>query len=428
MRRMILGAALLWIAVPLAAAQEEPPTEAPPSYAPPPAYQQPVPEGQSRTSAQPASPSAAVAPSSENEIQVIAPSGGTSSGSAGESQEAESAAQPASGGKSVPETYGIQSGDTLWDICHKLLDNPWYWPKLWSLNEYITNPHLIYPGNRLVFFPGSETAPPKLEVVTDAGAQAGTTMPAPGVGAAMAAPAAPGVAGAPESVGQPGTAIEIKLRNLSFVSEKQLKEAGTVTHSGEPKAQLTTDDHAFLEFKRKGQVSVGDRFSVVKIVKKVKNPDRGPGNLGWLVRKVAVLKVIAIHKNTVEALVTDCEDVFTRGAKFIPFSSPIRRVRPHPMTQEVAGRIVDAENQQYMISQSDFVYVNLGKKQGVDDGAQLFAVRRGDAAFLGEDKNLPDVIFGHLLIVDAGENVSTAYVTDSTDSLTIGDRVRSRVE
>src|ERR1051326_3449892 len=52
-------------------------------------------------------------------------------------------AEPSSPGKgsmgNVPDTYNIQRGDTLWDICQKLLDNPWYWPKLWSLNEYISN-------------------------------------------------------------------------------------------------------------------------------------------------------------------------------------------------------------------------------------------------------------------------------------------------
>src|SRR5437870_6244486 len=62
------------------------------------------------------------------------------------------------------DAYTIQSGDTLWDICARLLGDPFYWPKLWSLNQYITNPHWIYPGNLLVFREGTETAPPQFEV------------------------------------------------------------------------------------------------------------------------------------------------------------------------------------------------------------------------------------------------------------------------
>ena len=47
------------------------------------------------------------------------------------------------------ETYTVQKGDTLWDLSNKFLKNPWYWPKIWSLNPGIENPHWIYPGNAL---------------------------------------------------------------------------------------------------------------------------------------------------------------------------------------------------------------------------------------------------------------------------------------
>src|SRR4051794_22822885 len=52
---------------------------------------------------------------------------------------------------SVPtsEVHVVQSGDTLWDLCSKVLNSPWYWPKIWSYNPQITNPHWIYPGNEL---------------------------------------------------------------------------------------------------------------------------------------------------------------------------------------------------------------------------------------------------------------------------------------
>ncbi|MCB1197813.1 MAG: LysM peptidoglycan-binding domain-containing protein, partial [Deltaproteobacteria bacterium] len=68
---------------------------------------------------------------------------------------------------SVDKIYVIQPGDTLWDICSLLLDDPYYWPKLWSLNQYIKNPHLIFPGDQLVFTSGTESAFPNLEIIQE---------------------------------------------------------------------------------------------------------------------------------------------------------------------------------------------------------------------------------------------------------------------
>ena len=67
----------------------------------------------------------------------------------------------------APEEYNVENGDSLFDICDQLLDEPYYWPKLWALNPYITNPHFIYPGMKLKFYPGDESNPPFLKVVTE---------------------------------------------------------------------------------------------------------------------------------------------------------------------------------------------------------------------------------------------------------------------
>ena len=37
--------------------------------------------------------------------------------------------------KDYPDTYTVEKGDTLWDISALFLDNPWFWPKLWKINQ-----------------------------------------------------------------------------------------------------------------------------------------------------------------------------------------------------------------------------------------------------------------------------------------------------
>ena len=67
----------------------------------------------------------------------------------------------------APEFYDVEEGDTMFDVCNQLIDDGNYWPKLWSLNPDVKNPHFIFPGMKLAFYSGDQENPPFLEVVAD---------------------------------------------------------------------------------------------------------------------------------------------------------------------------------------------------------------------------------------------------------------------
>lgn len=66
--------------------------------------------------------------------------------------------------KSKDQTYTIQKGDTLWGISETFFGDPNFWPKIWSLNTNIYNPHEIVPSGIVSFQSGSTTEPPSLAV------------------------------------------------------------------------------------------------------------------------------------------------------------------------------------------------------------------------------------------------------------------------
>jgi len=49
-----------------------------------------------------------------------------------------------------PEQYVVKEGDTLWGIASMFLKDAWMWPDIWHVNPDIENPHMVFPGDRIV--------------------------------------------------------------------------------------------------------------------------------------------------------------------------------------------------------------------------------------------------------------------------------------
>lgn len=318
------------------------------------------------------------------------------------------------------EIYLIVSGDNLWDICQQFLGNPYEWPKLWSFNQYITNPHYIYPGDRIVFQPGTETTVPKMEVAKDTPAVEDEELPIE--------EEQPVKKKEKKTVAKRSEPKEIKLmlKNLSFITKKELDAAGTITHSGEAKKILAAGDSVYLKFKKNQNVKVGDKFVVFDKIDKVRHP-KGGKFLGYQIYRKATIEILSIHDNVIAALITDAEMPVERTDKVIPYSNPYIRLVPKEANKEMKGYIVGSEPEHHIIGTNEFAFVDLGEQKGLKSGDILYVVRRGDGLDNSQDRNLPYVIVGRLLVVKVKDRTSTVWVMDSNKELEIGDTVKTKI-
>jgi len=61
-------------------------------------------------------------------------------------------------------SYTVVKDDWLFKISKRLFGSGFYYPKIWALNQFITNPHLIEPGMVLSFTTGSGERTPEIKL------------------------------------------------------------------------------------------------------------------------------------------------------------------------------------------------------------------------------------------------------------------------
>jgi hypothetical protein len=341
------------------------------------------------------------------------------------------------------DTYTIQSGDTLWDICAKMLGDPFFWPKLWTFNQYITNPHWIYPGNVLRFHEGTETAPPQFEVTkpgTEPVAVSPAAIPAApvaddniqeGGGAASEQPIATPMVAMADPYAIPAPVVDhgpfsINLRQEGFIAEAQIPPLGFIYKSDEAKRNLAESDLVYIRLNDPSSAQIGKKFTVYRTLRRVKHP-KTHGYLGYLIKILAEMEITAVNGEVATAKVVSSYDYINRGDPITDFVDVLKNVSLAPNGSSVEGVIVETmADGTTLAGDGDVLYLDKGQDDGLKIGNTLDVVRSGDGLKrpYDHDSSLPNQVVGRLVVVGTRARTATAVVLDSYDALTIGDKVR----
>lgn len=348
----------------------------------------------------------------------------------------------ASGGP-APESYTVRTGDTLWDLSGRYLDNPWYWPKLWSYNPGIANPNWIYPGNVVRFYPSGEEAPARVEQAA-APVAAGDEVQAPKELDDLSRGSihkmevlddedAVMVVG-PYKVGRPKPKGAMVQRN-SFVTAKQLEAAGRIVAAFEEKGILTAGDKIYARFAEPSQVKVGQKFSVYRTEGPITHPVTGQ-TYGWKTIILGTARVTAMDPATATTLVISyVNDGVERGDYLGPAAEQaLKPVFNRPNRLAVEGYVIGLQPS-IITGASEFnvVYLDKGKADGVEVGNTFMVVRSGDPLYEPiytpiNTPGLPREVIGDVVVFDSQERASSAFVRRSIFDILVGDHVEMRPE
>ena len=249
--------------------------------------------------------------------------------------------------------YTVKRGDTLWELCDRYFHNPWDWPRIWSYNPELQNPHWIYPGDQI-----------RMQSATEV--QAGPAGPSRQLGTGIR------FTGRLSRI-KPNTVF---LRDQGYIDDDVKGVWGEVSGSPEDQLLLSDGDNAYLEIKPGHEVRVGQDLTVFR---PVHGEMRGDVK-GTLVSILGTARIEKWNPETrvARARLIESLDVIGRGSLIGPMTRRFEMVAPVQNEAEVWAHVAASVYPHVLYGQNQVVFIDRGQQDGLVSGNRLFVVTRGD--------------------------------------------------
>lgn len=304
--------------------------------------------------------------------------------------------------ESKPTVYVIQKGDTLWGLSDRFIKDPGYWPNLWAHNPFITNPHLVFPGQKVrVYADRIEVEPAPVQNPTEQVNSA-------------AAPAEP----AP-----PERLFTVRKGTASLI-EKEVEPTGRIIATYQNRQMVAEDDIVYTDIGKQYGAKVGDRFAIFRNGGVVSHPKTNV-IVGRRAIPLGVLELVEVEAKASKAvIITSLMEIGT-GAELMPYREGNRAVALKAASRELSGFIIDTQTGDKIVAAGDVVFIDLGAQYGVEVGNLLYICRdvEIDKQYRNRFDKVPQEVLGALVVVERGQNSATALIIKSVDAISAGDRV-----
>ncbi|MBL9038670.1 MAG: LysM peptidoglycan-binding domain-containing protein [Archangium sp.] len=361
----------------------------------------------------------------------------TSSGDAAEAGGADAPAAAVGTGDAPGAEHRVEKGDTLWDLSQRYLGSPWYWPKVWSYNPDIANPHWIYPGNNVRFY-------------SSAGGEGPTRVEAGGEPAAGEAPSGAGTelgdveegSMIPDEgedrvqvSGQVGYKPKktVTLAATGFVTSREIEESGSIVGSYLEADLLCARHPIYIEFKNKRPAKLGENFVIFRSMGEVIHPVTR-GLVGYQTRILGVGHVTRVEKKVhATAIIDNCYEAIERGDLLGPGGEPVSHaVALRANEKELSNAYVVGSTTSYLTTfgEHQLLIIDRGTEDGVQVGNTFTIFRQHDSLsqeiYLDptiRDEAFPKEDIASCMAFEVKTKATTCLVTRSIQEIVRGDHV-----
>ncbi len=246
----------------------------------------------------------------------------------------------------IPHVYTVRRGDTLWDVTGRFYGNPWEWPRVWSYNPEVTNPHWIYPLDQLRLLPPGEV---------------------------IVEPTSPGVVVPARSYAS-GT---VYLEQTGYLDRDALEQTGVVVGSPEDHMMLSPFDQVYLEFEDDYRGTPQGEYTIFR---EIDDEQREPDGEGELVRIFGAVRIDSWDpdRRTARATIIEAIDPIERGYRVAPVPRRFDMVPPRAADRDRETHVAATLRPIELLGEQQVVFLPIGSEDGVATGHRFFVTEAGD--------------------------------------------------
>ena len=304
--------------------------------------------------------------------------------------------------------YTVQKGDTLWDISDRFFDSSWLWPDLWSQNRQISNPHWIYPGERIRIF-------------HQKGAQSfvGKTV-------------SKGGALEKELQKEPQYYYYSPIDKIGFIRKDPVAPSGVIFKVKDDKELISVGDLVFI--RSKGDIppplTAGSKYSVYRILKPIID-QKTEALIGTQHYLTGIVEITKIEPRFAVARVIQSYRTIEVGNLLMPYKRRSPKIELTQSKKGLNGQLLMSEEHETIIGDNDIAFIDKGSRDDVKLGQQYniyYQEKQRLDMEAKEDILLTQIVYGTLLVLHTEQTTSTVLITRSDQSITPGAKICSPIE
>lgn len=289
--------------------------------------------------------------------------------------------------------YTIQRRDTLWDISERFFDSPWQWPDLWQENSQISNPHLIYPGERIRMFHKGWV---KTTAKTDVNEKSSPYFLYPDID------------------------------RIGFIKKEAVTPSGYIFKSYNDKIMISHGDKVYIRQNNNRLFILGEKYTIYR-TNPVTNKET-KDCIGIQHYLTGILEITEKHPDFSVARIVQSFRAIAVNDLLMPYQPLSKKIFMTKSKKGLEGSIIGSEEKATIIGDSTIAFVDRGNQDGVMPG-QYYSIYYQEKKRLDPKSKkytlLSIVDFGTLFVLRTEQTTSTVLITRSDKSISPGDKICS---